>query len=128
MGMAKKCDICGKLYENYSVKKPIRADGRKVNALVLAYVEEDGEFGYNPYDAIDCCPDCMKIILGLIESLQNTANIKSGLESKDKTDSEKCSYRAEHGDCYDCVFYGDGDEDWCGKDCPFPKEVEVNDE
>ena len=31
----------------------------------------------------------------------------------------ECPYYIEHGDCYDCVYYGDGDDDWSGEDCPF---------
>ena len=30
-----------------------------------------------------------------------------------------CPYYIEHGDCHDCVYYGDGDEDDAGEDCPF---------
>lgn len=33
----------------------------------------------------------------------------------------KCPYYTEHGYCYDCVYYGDGEEDWSGVDCPFQK-------
>lgn len=30
-----------------------------------------------------------------------------------------CPYYIEHGDCYDCAYYGDGDEDDAGENCPF---------
>ena len=34
---------------------------------------------------------------------------------------EEYPYFKEMGYCYDCPFYGDGDEDWAGKDCPYLK-------
>ena len=32
---------------------------------------------------------------------------------------DDCPYYQENGYCYDCPYYGDGDEDWAGEDCPY---------
>ena len=57
MAIAKKCDICGKLYEEYNFKQ----SKDNFNGFVLLNVD------YSP--AYDCCPKCMKSIREHINSL-----------------------------------------------------------
>ena len=54
MALARKCDICGKLYEPYN-EKP----------------KSENHFSYGK---IDCCPDCMESILQHIERLKGAGN------------------------------------------------------
>lgn len=43
MSRAKKCDICGKLYEQYS-EKIGGENSRSVNDLVLVFIDKYGEY------------------------------------------------------------------------------------
>ena len=67
MSLAKKCDICGKLYEPYTTE----CDFRGVNGIVLVFIDEEGEYGTPPDTATDCCPECMKAIMYFIDGLRN---------------------------------------------------------
>lgn len=71
MAIAKKCDICGKLYEIYNVVK----DVDNVNGLM--YLNIDAKGNYYSHGRIDCCPKCMKSIKNHIDMLRN-----AGLENK----------------------------------------------
>ena len=71
MAMAKKCDICGKLYEIYNVDK----DADNVNGLTYLNIDAKGDYYKNK--VIDCCPECMKSIKNHIDMLRN-----GGLENK----------------------------------------------
>lgn len=64
MASAKKCDICGKLYEVYNDRK----DADKVNGL--RFLNIDANSKYWSHDMIDCCPECMQSIKNHIESLK----------------------------------------------------------
>ena len=68
MAIAKKCDICGKLYEVYNNKA-----GDDPNGLKFLNITANREF-YNSSELIDCCPDCMKSILQLIQRLKRGGN------------------------------------------------------
>ena len=57
MAAAKKCDICGKLYEEYNFKQ----SKYNFNGFMLLNID------YGP--TCDCCPKCIKSIRGHINSL-----------------------------------------------------------
>lgn len=64
MAAAKKCDICGKLYESYTTEihfGRINIDG---NGIRFA---RDNNLGTN---TIDCCPDCMESIMLHLKNLR----------------------------------------------------------
>ena len=63
MAIAKKCDICGKLYERYNE----RENQNKPNGFRLMSIDENKK--YYAYKVTDCCPDCMESILQHIERL-----------------------------------------------------------
>lgn len=68
MAIAKKCDLCGKLYERYNERK----DQYRPNGLRFLSVDENKK--YFAYNVIDCCPDCMESILQYIERLKGAGN------------------------------------------------------
>lgn len=68
MAIAKKCDICGKLYERYNEKQ----NAEKPNGFHLLSIDERGK--YYSYKTTDCCPDCMESILQYIERLKGAGN------------------------------------------------------
>lgn len=72
MSLAKKCDVCGKLYEDYSTQ----VGGENVNAILFVETDEEDRYAVNK-DAIDCCPDCMKTIIHCIDGLKNGAGNES---------------------------------------------------
>lgn len=72
MSLAKKCDVCGKLYEDYVIINEI-SEYKEVNAFALVCTDEDDRWS-NSDDATDCCPSCMRSILRHIKSLQPTVN------------------------------------------------------
>ena len=50
MAIAKKCDICGKLYEEYNTKR----DKKNTNGFMfLNLLDNQNYFEHDPYD---CCP------------------------------------------------------------------------
>ena len=61
MALARKCDICGKLYEPYNEKK----NSENPNGFML--LSNDTTNQYFSYGKIDCCPDCMESILQRID-------------------------------------------------------------
>lgn len=65
MAIAKKCDICGKLYENYNVNH----NDKKTNGLMFLNVDEHRKYFANK--VIDCCPECMNSIRNHVDSLRN---------------------------------------------------------
>ena len=74
MANAKKCDICGKLYELYNTS----IDCFEPNFVALLSLDshgfEDGKYSsmHRPLE-LDCCPNCMKSIHDHIESLKPVA-------------------------------------------------------
>lgn len=69
MASAKKCDICGKLYELYNDKD----DVEKPNGLMFLNI--DAYRKYFGHDIVDCCPECMSLIIDFIATL-GIANTK----------------------------------------------------
>lgn len=65
MSLAKKCDLCGNLYEDYT----INVEDNAVNAFVLVCTDDEDRWS-NVKEAIDCCPQCMRSIVRHIRSLQ----------------------------------------------------------
>lgn len=67
MATARKCDICGGLYEMYNIK------GKEPNALSLTQEYKcnvgDG-FSYALLKRFDCCPECINSIINHINSLK----------------------------------------------------------
>lgn len=63
MANAKKCDICGKLYEFYSVVSI--DDGRTFVGSRIKFVSEDGVFCRGE----DLCPECMTKVHTLLASI-----------------------------------------------------------
>lgn len=64
MSLAKKCDICGKLYEAYNFRK----NQNKPSGIMLLNVCKDNS--YFQSDVIDCCPECMHVITEVIKNLK----------------------------------------------------------
>lgn len=54
MACAKKCDRCGKLYEQYNFKN----DRKNPNGIMVLNL--DSQRRYFAHNALDLCPDCMK--------------------------------------------------------------------
>lgn len=54
MACAKKCDRCGKLYEQYNSKN----DRKNPNGIMVLNL--DSQRRYFTHNALDLCPDCMK--------------------------------------------------------------------
>ena len=54
MACAKKCDRCGKLYEQYNLLNS------KKNPHGIMTLNLDGQRRYYGHDAMDLCPECMK--------------------------------------------------------------------
>lgn len=63
MASAKKCDICGKLYEEYNFKKSLE----DYNGFMLLNIDSQGSYFRGP--VCDCCPECMNSIKEFIEKL-----------------------------------------------------------
>ena len=64
MAIAKKCGICGKLYEEYNFKQ----SKDNFNGFMLLNIDYKGSYFHGP--ACDCCPECMNSIMKHIESLK----------------------------------------------------------
>ena len=54
MACARKCDRCGKLYEEYNLEN----DEKNPNGIMVLTL--DYQRKYYPHDAMDLCPDCMR--------------------------------------------------------------------
>lgn len=72
MSLAKKCDICGRLYEAYNVK----CDSENVNGYVLLNI--DTNLKYFAHKTVDCCPKCMDSIKAHIKELSERSKIQEG--------------------------------------------------
>lgn len=64
MSIAKVCDICGVLYNEYNTKNEVK----KPNGITLLNIDSSME--YWSHKPTDCCPNCMESILTHIESLK----------------------------------------------------------
>lgn len=67
MASAKKCDICGVLYEYKPKSECITDESANGIAIVHNYYDT---INYFVYDRLDCCPNCMHSIQDLIKSLK----------------------------------------------------------
>lgn len=66
MANVKKCDICGKVYENKCPEKTIELyiyDKKTVTS---------NEFGFGGSNSIDCCPNCTDRILNFVNAMKNS--------------------------------------------------------
>lgn len=54
MAYAKKCDRCGKLYEEYNINK----DEKNPNGIMVLNLDYQRKFYSHTH--MDLCPDCMK--------------------------------------------------------------------
>lgn len=54
MACAKKCDRCGKLYDEYNLKD----DEKNPNGIMVLNL--DYQRKYYAHDVMDLCPDCMR--------------------------------------------------------------------
>lgn len=54
MAFAKKCDRCGKFYDEYNTKK----DNKKFNGVMTLNIDFQRDYYSN--DPVDLCPKCME--------------------------------------------------------------------
>lgn len=64
MSLAKKCDICGRLYETYGSKQ----NEKNPSGIMLLNIDHQRDYYIN--SVIDCCPICMTSIMTLMENLK----------------------------------------------------------
>lgn len=60
--IAKKCDRCGKLYEQYNVK----SDSKNINGLCTMNI--DSKQCYCSHGTIDLCQDCSTKLINWLKS------------------------------------------------------------
>ena len=65
MGIARKCDVCGKLYEPYNTG----AMDEGYNTLMICKRTKGSDF-YQDKLIKDLCPDCMNAVVDLIDRLE----------------------------------------------------------
>lgn len=66
MATARKCDICGKLYEFYN---------DEINYIELYRIDIDGRYSSNNKDKFDVCRDCSHVICDTIGELMKKEEI-----------------------------------------------------
>ena len=66
MANVKKCDICGKVYENKCPEKTIELYIYDKNTIT------SNEFGFGGSNSIDCCPACTDRILNFVNAMKNS--------------------------------------------------------
>lgn len=67
MALARKCDICGSLYEAYN-EIP---DRETENPNTIRFGNKDMNGGATWDLSVDCCPECISSIRAHIESLKH---------------------------------------------------------
>ena len=74
MSRARKCDICGKLYEDYLIntKGKLRIESENVNAIM--FICKDLNNKHNSNTTIDCCGGCLNSIINHIVNLKEQNN------------------------------------------------------
>lgn len=85
MSMAKKCDICGELYEDYG--RNSRGSSEKPNSLMLTCRDYNND-NYMRMEFYDCCPNCMKHIQTLIDSIRIPAELNERKEENDGNENK----------------------------------------
>lgn len=74
MANAKKCDVCGKLYEMYGVKNlnfflnVVPNESNEPNGIDLVCIDEKGDA--NCIKELDLCPECMKKVQSLLKKIK----------------------------------------------------------
>lgn len=63
MADAKKCDVCGKLYEKYNMSGKGNHNGIQIVQIDSCECANQAQTIY-----MDCCPDCMRAIKSVIDS------------------------------------------------------------
>ena len=74
MSRARKCDICGKLYENYLANTHGVLNLERENVNAIMFIGKDMNNNYNSNTTIDCCKDCMQSIVNHIRELKEKGN------------------------------------------------------
>lgn len=87
MALAKKCDICGNLYENYNTffdPEMEESNGLDLNVNGIAFVNIDEEDMYFAQKPIDCCPECMNKLKTHIRQMMKDAGNDKTVEGSDE--------------------------------------------
>ena len=74
MSKARKCDICGKLYEDYDTNAKGFLNLEKTNINSIMFIRKDPHDAYYPNSTIDCCKKCMQSILNHVAKLKENRN------------------------------------------------------
>lgn len=80
MACAKKCDRCGKLYEQYSSKN----DRKNPNEIMVLNL--DAQRKYYSHGAIDLCPGCMKEFQDWMEEVKQMERLTERIKRLQKDD------------------------------------------
>ena len=79
MAMAKKCDLCGGLYEYYS--KSELKKGEVFNGIEFVWINTNGE-SYTGFDVkhkdncrLDLCPRCKDRLIGFMDTIRKESGI-----------------------------------------------------
>jgi hypothetical protein len=109
--LAKKCDICGILYEAYDEKKNLESLANSIR-----FVNRNSEYGtFHEHPIQDLCPGCMDAIRQTIDNLRTHGNVrKKPVIDKDfQAKVEKvvkgvrvCSGMDTWDDCKPCPYFG----------------------
>lgn len=97
MSIAKKCDRCGKMYDQYNVKDS------EANPNGIRLLNIDGRQQCFAHKLIDLCPDCMKQLQNWLKDSDMIATLP------DNDIYDKCKT------CQSKVKYQDGYESWSPK-------------
>ena len=68
MANAKKCDICGKLYDRYNYE----SGSNEPNTIMFKREDSRGEH-WNVGLNFDCCPGCLQVFRGKLYDLRKRA-------------------------------------------------------
>ena len=138
MACAKKCDRCGKLYEQYNSKN----DRKNPNGIMVLNL--DSQRRYFTHNALDLCPDCMKGFqdwFGEVKqmerlTLENAINRSRKLAERHRWNSENTKLETSDENANEvykntCIQYADQEEQYAEwleelksyKDIGTPKEL-----
>lgn len=70
MSVARKCDICGRLYEKYTLDRNKTLgflEGDHINAIGFMCDEDNGTFSSYTRNCRHMCPECMDAVVKLLE-------------------------------------------------------------
>lgn len=79
MSLARKCDVCGTLYEQYCV-----GSKDKPNGIMLVRWYPNSSSSYDSIDGFDLCPSCMQRVNDLLMSIKEEAEAKKQEEEADE--------------------------------------------